>query len=146
MLLEKIDQDLKNALKEKNENITSALRNLKAAIKNAEIDKKSALSDDEVAKVIAKKVKQHKDSIESFKSGGREDLVAIEQSQMSVLEAYLPKQMGESEVEEIVKTTIAKLNPTPSDFGKVMKEVMNQVAGRADGSIVSKLVKQHLNG
>ncbi len=144
MLLEKIDQDLKIALKEKKEITISALRNLKAAIKNVEIEKKTPLSDDEVSKVIAKKVKQHKDSIESFEKGGREDLVATEKSQMAILESYLPKQMDEKEVEAIVKDTIAKLNPAPSDFGKVMKEVMNQVAGRTDGNVVSKFVKENL--
>src|SRR5574339_509256 len=101
MLLEQIDSDLKSALKEKNETQSSALRNLKAVLKNAEIDKQAALSDDEVMKVIAKKVKQHKDSITSFESGNRADLVATEKAQMQVLEKYLPQQLSEDEVRKI---------------------------------------------
>src|SRR5258708_39755937 len=90
MLLQKIDEDLKSALKEKNEAALSSLRNLKAALKNAEIEKQHALTDDEAMAVIAKKVKQHKDSIESFGQGYRQDLVQQETSQMAVLQKYLP--------------------------------------------------------
>ncbi len=85
MLLQQIDDDLKTAQKEKNEVHTSALRNLKAAIKNAEIEKGKSLGEDEVLSVLAKKVKQHRDSIESFKEGGRTDLVEHEEAEMSVL-------------------------------------------------------------
>lgn len=144
MVSQQIDDDLKAAQKEKNETAVSALRNLKASIQNAQIEKGSELSDDDVAKVIAKKVKQHKDSIESFIAGARTDLVAIEQAQMKVLEKYLPKQMEEAEVAKIVSETIAKLNATAADFGKVMKEVVVAVKGQADGSVISKLVKEQL--
>lgn len=144
MLLEKIDQDLKTSLKEKNEVATSALRNLKAALKNGEIEKGHALSDEEALSVVAKKVKQHKDSIESFKSGGREDLVSNEQSQMAVLQQYLPAAMSEEELAGIVKQAIADLGAGPADFGKVMKEVMAKTKGAADGNIISKIVKENL--
>lgn len=144
MLLEQIDQDLKTTLKEKNEVAVSSLRNLKAAIKNAEIEKKNQLTDAEVLSVIAKKVKQHKDSIESFKAGNREDLVLVEEKQMAVLQKYLPKQMDESELTSVVKQVIAEFNAQASDFGKVMKEVVAKVKGRADGSLISKIVKEQL--
>jgi uncharacterized protein YqeY len=144
MLIEQIDADLKQALKEKNEIVLSSLRNLKAALGNAEIEKKQPLTDDEALTVLAKKVKQHKDSIESFTKGDREDLAKHEIDQMAVLQKYLPAQMSESEVEAIVKKVIADLNATSADFGKVMKLVVAKVKGRADGSLISKFVKEQL--
>jgi uncharacterized protein YqeY len=144
MLLEQIDSDLKTALKEKNEIASSSLRNLKAAAKNAEIDAMKPLTDEQLMSVIAKKVKQHKDSIESFQAGGRNDLVEHEAAQMAVLQKYLPKAMDEAELSGIVSQTIAELKATPADFGKVMKEVVSKAKGRAEGNLISKLVKEQL--
>ncbi|OGE74395.1 MAG: glutamyl-tRNA amidotransferase [Candidatus Doudnabacteria bacterium RIFCSPLOWO2_02_FULL_42_9] len=144
MIEEQIDQDLKAALKEKNEIVVSSLRNLKAALKNSEIEKKKELSDEEATSIIAKKVKQHKDSIEGFKAGNRNDLVEHEQAQMAVLQKYLPAGMSEEEVATIVKQVIADSNATVKDFGKVMKEVMTRVKDAADGNVISKLVKENL--
>ena len=144
MLLEQIDQDLKVALKEKNDTVATELRSLKAALKNEEIDNKAALTDDQVTKVISKRVKQHKDSITSFEAGNRADLVSVEKAQMTVLEKYLPKQMDESEVAAVVKSTISSMNATVADFGKVMKEVTGKLKGAADGTLISKLVKENL--
>ncbi|HTL39721.1 MAG TPA: GatB/YqeY domain-containing protein [Methylomirabilota bacterium] len=142
--MEQIDADLKTALKEKNEVALSALRNLKAALKNAEIEKKSALTADDVLKVIAKKVKQHKDSITGFQAGNRSDLVEHEKLQMQVLEKYLPEQMDEAEVLKVVQDTISEMNASVADFGKVMKAVVAKISGGADGAVVSKLVKENL--
>lgn len=144
MLIEKIDQDLKVAMKDKNETALMELRTIKAALKNAEIEAGKALTDPDALKVMAKKLKQHKDSIESFTVGNRADLVAMETAQMAVLEKYLPKQMPEAEVAKIVEQTIREMNATTADFGKVMKEVVNKVKGQADGSVISKLVKEYL--
>jgi uncharacterized protein YqeY len=144
MLQEQIVADLTAAMKEKNEIALSALRNLKSAMKNAEIEKKSALTDDDVRKVIAKKVKQHKDSIESFKLGSRQDLADLEMSQMAVLQKYLPREMTEAELRQTVKDIISLMNANLADFGKVMKEVVTKIEGRADGNIVSKIVKEEL--
>lgn len=144
MLLQQIDGDLKKALKEKNELALSSLRNLKAALKNTEIEKQHALSDEEAISVIGKKVKQHKDSIESFKAGGRADLVEAEAGQMAVLQKYLPQAMSEAELTALVKQIIADSQASSKDFGKVMKEVMAKVKGAADGSIISKIVKENL--
>src|SRR3989344_912491 len=156
-LIQTIDQDLTTSLKAKDEIAVSALRNLKAAFKNAEIAAQTQsgraspteggrelLSDGEALKVVAKKVKQHKDSIESFAAGGRADLVANEQAQMKTLEKYLPQALPESEVAKIVDETIATGNATKADFGRVMKEVVAKVGARADGSVISKLVKERL--
>ncbi|OGE80702.1 MAG: hypothetical protein A3H72_02195 [Candidatus Doudnabacteria bacterium RIFCSPLOWO2_02_FULL_48_8] len=139
-----IDSDLKAALLEKDEVKISALRNLKAEIKNVEIEKQHALSDEEVLDVVRRKVKQHRDSIDSFMKGGRADLVDREQAQMAVLAKYLPQQLSEDEVKKLVSEVIAELRAAPSDFGKVMKEVLAKAGGRTDGSVVSKIVKEKL--
>jgi uncharacterized protein YqeY len=144
MLLQTIDADLKTALKEKQETVLSALRNLKAALTNAKIEHQGELSDEEVLKVIAKKVKQHKDSIQSFLAGNRADLAQTEQAQLAVLEQYLPAGLSDAEVSAIVAQTIDRLRPAGLDFGKVMKEAMKEIAGRADGQLVSQLVKEQL--
>ena len=144
MISEQLDQDLKAALKEKNETTVSSLRNIKAAFKNAEIEKKAPLDDTDAIKVLSKKVKQHRDSIESFTAGSRADLVAKEVAQMKVLEKYLPKAMAEAEVRELVAKVISDLSATAADFGKVMKEASGRAAGKADGSAISKVVKELL--
>ena len=144
MLSDRIEEDFKNAFKAKDEIAKSALGNLKAALKDAEISKRDKLTDAEVLSVVAKKVKQHKDSIESFIAGGRNDLVEVETAQLQILQKFLPAQMSESELVEIVKNSITSLNATAADFGKVMKDVVSKVKGQADGSVISKLVKENL--
>jgi len=144
MLLEQIENDYKIAFKAKDEVAKSSLSNVRAAIKNSELEKREPLTDQEVLAVVAKKVKQHKDSISEFEKGGRADLVTVEQNQMKILEKYLPKQMDESDVRKLVTETIANLNAKPSDFGKVMKEVLGKAAGGTDGSVVSRIVKEEL--
>ncbi|MBI2607426.1 MAG: GatB/YqeY domain-containing protein [Candidatus Doudnabacteria bacterium] len=144
MIEEKIEADLKKAMKEKNALVLSALRNLKAEMKNVAIAKGQKLADEEVIQVVNKKVRQHKDSIESFKAGGRADLEKLEQEQMTVLQQYLPKPLSEDEVQDLVKKVISELVAQPQDFGKVMKEVLSRAGGRTDGSIVSKIVKEEL--
>ncbi|MBI2356139.1 MAG: GatB/YqeY domain-containing protein [Candidatus Doudnabacteria bacterium] len=139
-----IDEDFKQAMLDKNEIAVSAIRNLKAEIKNTEIEKKRPLSESEVQDLVKRKVKQHKDSIESFRAGGREDLTNREQQQMEVLLKYLPKQMEEAEVRALVKEVITELSAQASDFGKVMKEVLARAKGTTDGSVVSKIVKEEL--
>lgn len=146
MLLETLNEDFKNAMREKNELVVGALRIVKSEIKNAEIEKGSVLTDDESLKVIAKKVKQHKDSIESFKSGNRPDLVEHEELQMAVLQKYLPQQMDEEAVRALVKAVVAETSATQADFGKVMKEVLVRASGQTDGSVVSKIAKEELAG
>lgn len=144
MILEAIESDFKQALRDKNEIAVSALRNLKAGIKNTAIEKRHELNEQEVLEVLRKKVKQHKDSIESFQAGGRADLTDREQQQMNVLLKYLPKQMDEPEARKLVIQVIGDLNAKSSDFGRVMKEVLARASGRTDGSVVSKIVKEEL--
>jgi uncharacterized protein YqeY len=145
MIQEQIEQDYKTAFKAKDEIGKSALSNLKAAVKSAEIDKREPLSDQEVIAVIAKKVKQHKDSIEGFKAGNRQDLVDQESAQMALLQKYLPAAMSEEDLTKIIKQVIADSSATAADFGKVMKEVMAKVKGQADGSTITKIVKENLS-
>ena len=147
MLLERIESDLKSAMKEKNEIKVSAIRMLKAAIKNKEIEKRvKALTDDEIIDVVAKQVKQRRDSIVEFEKGKRQDLVDKETKEISVLEYYLPARLSKEEltgiVQKIIQSSGAK---TKADMGKVMKEVMAETKGKADGSEVSRLVSSLLS-
>ncbi|HEX5430045.1 MAG TPA: GatB/YqeY domain-containing protein [Patescibacteria group bacterium] len=144
MLLDQIEQDFKDAFKARDEIKKSSLGNVRSALKDAEISKRDKLSEDEVSAVIAKKVKQHRDSITEFAKGGRQDLVDNETAQMQVLEKYLPKQLDESQIRKLVTEAIASTNAQASDFGKVMKQVLSQAKGAADGSIVSRIVKEEL--
>lgn len=144
-MIDQLETDFKQALKDKNEIAVSALRNLKAEIKNTAIEKHRELDEEEVMAVLRKKVKQHKDSIESFKAADRADLLTREEGQMAVLVKYLPQQLSEDEVRSLVKQAVTDLSATPSDFGKVMKEVLTKAGGKTDGSIVSKIVKEELS-
>lgn len=146
MLKEKIENDLKQALKEKNQAVISTLRMLNAAILNAEIAAmRKEFTDEDVLKVISQEVKKHKDSIEEYKKGGREDLVRKEEAELEILKKYLPKELSKEEIKKIVEEKIKELDARgPSDFGKVMGAVMKAVAGRAGGDAVSMVVKEVL--
>ena len=145
-ILQDIDNDLKEALKKKEEVAVSTIRMLKAALHNRKIEKKGEeLSETEVLKVIAKQIKQREDSIEQFKKGGRQELVDKETEETEVLKRYVPEQMGDEEVAAIVKKVIEESGAKDKkDFGNVMKAVMAQVKGRADGKLISQMVSQQL--
>lgn len=144
MIVDQIEQDFVAALKARDEITKSSLGNAKAALKDAAIQKREPLTDQEASAVLAKKVKQHKDSITEFEKGGRADLVQNEKAQMAVLEKYLPKQMEEAAVRDLVKSVITETQATAKDFGKVMKDVLARAAGQTDGSVVSRIVKEEL--
>lgn len=144
-LREQIDADIKAALKSGAKDKVSALRMLSAALKNKQIDKKRALTDEEVVETVRSLIKQRKDSIEQFAKGGRQDLVDKETSEVVVLEVYLPKQLAREEVEKIVRDAIAQTGAqSAKDMGKVMKALVPMLAGRADNKLVSELVKNAL--
>lgn len=145
MLKEKIFEDLKQAMKERNEIKTRVLRLLSSAIKNFEVEKMSPATDEEIGKLILKEMKKRQESILAYKNANREDLALEEEKELEILKEYAPKMLSEEEIREIVKKTIDELNATPKDFGKVMKEVMSKLKGRADGSLVSKVVKELLS-
>lgn len=144
-MLPKIEADLKNAMKSKDEIKLGTLRMLKSAIQNKEIDKRQPLTDNEILEVIQKQVKQRKDSIAEFQKANRQDLLQKETAEICVLEQYLPKALSETElkgiVQKAIQTTGAK---SKADMGKIMKEVMPQVAGRADGKQVNQVVSSLL--
>ncbi|MEW6407364.1 MAG: GatB/YqeY domain-containing protein [Patescibacteria group bacterium] len=147
-LFKKIQDDLKTALKEKNAEKISTLRMLISDIKNEEIakKKKGKLEDAEIQAVVSRAVRRHKDSIESYRAGSREDLAKKEEGELQILQNYLPKQISQEELEKIINEAISNLGASsPLDFGKVMGAVMKQVKGKADGKLVGEMVKAKLN-
>ncbi len=143
-ILETIEQDFKNALKNKLVLDLSVLRMLKSAIKNQAINDRVAeidLADNTILAVIKRELKKRNDAIVSFENGGRPELAANEKAEAEILVAYLPPQMSEQDLEKIVDQVIAS---GASNFGQVMKEVMQQTGGQADGQILQKIVKAKL--
>jgi uncharacterized protein YqeY len=123
------------------------IRGLKSDIKYKEIEKKQPLTEEEVLAVLSSAAKRRKDSIEQFAKGGREDLVAKETAELNMISAYLPQQMGDDQLLEIVIATISETGASgPNDLGKVMKEIMPKVKGRADGNKVRQMIATKLAG
>jgi len=150
MLNKQIQEDLLSAMKAKDAVSVSVLRMLKSALENKKIEKKIAkdqdLPDADCVAVIKSELKKRKDSIDAYTEAKRNDLVEQEQAEAAILEKYLPEQMSEDQVvaivQEVIKTTGAE---SPSDFGKVIGQVMAKTKGQADGQLVSKVVKEELN-
>lgn len=144
-LADQIQQDLRQAMKGKEAVRLVALRMLLAAIKNREIEERHALADDVVLKVVSTLIKQREESIALYRQGGREELAAKEEAEIVYLRAYLPQQMSSTELEHMIDAAIAETGATSNrDMGKVMKIVVPKIAGRADGKIVSDLVRKKL--
>jgi len=138
---------MKKAAKERNSLALSALRMALAATRNKEIEVRGEIGDEGVVKVLATMVKQRRESIDLFRQGGRIDLAEKEAEEIAVLEAYLPKPIPESEIEALAREAIAAAGAKlPADMGRVMKELMPKVAGRADGRIVNEIVRRLLTG
>jgi uncharacterized protein YqeY len=145
-LLDTINQDLKAAMLSKDVIVRDTLRMLIADIKRFEIDERVEADDTKVSDLINKNVKQRRDSIAQFKSGGREDLVATEEEQLNVILKYLPEQLSEKEIQELVQDGIAAVSAeSMKDMGKLMGHLKPIFKGKADMSIVSKLVKELLS-
>jgi uncharacterized protein len=146
-LAERLDSDLKDAMRARETLRLGAIRRARAALKNAEIEARGALPDDAAARVLRGLVKQHRESIDQFRAGGRDDLVARESEEMAVLEAYLPEQMDEAAITAIVAEVVAAEGASgPADLGRVMKAAMARVAGRADGKEVRAIAQRLLEG
>ena len=138
-------EDLKTAMKNKDKERLAVIRMVKGSIQMSELNKKHELSDEEVIEVISKEIKSRKDSINEFKKGGREDLIQKTQNEINILSEYLPKQLTEEEITEIIDAVFNKVKPESSkDMGKVMKELKPQVSGKADMGLVSKIVKNKI--
>lgn len=145
-LKQRILDDTKEAMKAKNMDKVNALRFLQAAVKNKEIEvRPNALTDDDVISVLRKSVKQRQDSIEQYTTAGRTDLADKEKLELSLIEAYLPQQMGADQIMAIVKQVIQEVGATsPKEMGTVMKAVQVKTQGAADNKLVSEIVKKLL--
>jgi uncharacterized protein YqeY len=144
-LREKITDDMKAAMKAREAEKLSAIRLLQAALKQKEVDERITLSDSDVLGIIDKMLKQRRDSIEQFRAGNRPDLVAKEEFEVNVLQAYLPAQLSDAEVMKILDEVIAQTGAQGArDMGKVMNTLRPLVAGRADMGKLSGLVKARL--
>lgn len=165
MIADQIKQDLINSQKEKNEVAVSCLRMLRSSITNKEIEKRlkiveaspaieeselgiqSKLIDEEIIEVISSEVKKRRDSITSFEAGGRGDLAEREKTEVDILKKYMPVEMTEEEIRNLVKDIIAKTGAKDiKEIGLVMKEVVPQTKGRSDGNLVGKIVREALGG
>ena len=146
-LLERLNNDMKQAMKNKEKDKLSVIRMVKASLQNEAIKLGTTeLSDDAELTVLSREVKQRKDSLHEFDKAGRQDLVDKLRTELEILELYLPKQLSEEELSEIVKETISEVGATSkAEMGKVMAAIMPKVKGKADGSLVNKFVQQHLS-
>ncbi|MDR3770118.1 MAG: GatB/YqeY domain-containing protein [Sutterella parvirubra] len=145
MIKDRIREDMKAAMRSHDAARLSTIRLLLAAIKQREIDEQIEAGDEDVLAVIGKMVKQRRDSVEQYRSGGREDLAANEQAEIDVLSTYLPQQLSDEEVAAIVEEAVAEVGMTGmAAMGKVMSVVKPRVNGRADLGKVSALIKARL--
>lgn len=144
-LRERLVEEMKDAMKAKDEIRLSAVRLVRSTIKNKEIEKRRELEEQEIAEVISSLVKQRRESIRMFRDAGRDELVAKEERELDVLLSFLPRQLSEEEVKAAVAQAISETGASsPADMGKVMKALMPVVSGKSDGKLVSELVKQAL--
>ncbi|MBU5455498.1 hypothetical protein EDD65_102115 [Keratinibaculum paraultunense] len=144
-LKKKLMEDFKISMKNKETIRKNTITMVRAAIKQKEVDERKQLGDEEIIDIISKQLKEKKNAIEDFKRGERQDLVELTQKEMDILLEYLPEQLTEEKIEEIVVKTIDEIGAeTMKDMGLVMKSVMPKVKGRADGNTVSEIVKKHL--
>ena len=140
-----ITEDMKSAMRSQNKTLLGTIRLLLAAIKQREVDERIVLSNADVLDVIIKMIKQRKDSVAQFTTGGRMDLVNIESQEIQVLQAYLPEPLSEAEIKKMVDEIVVKTGASGiKDMGKVMNELREKVQGRADMGALGALVKQRL--
>ena len=145
-LKQKLTDDLKQAMKDGDKVRRSAIRLVLAAVKNAEIARQAALEDGDILGIIAKEVRQRQESIEAFKEGNRQELVAQEEAEMAVLKEYLPRQMTREEIIVAARQVIKEVGAQgPRDKGKVMPKLITQLKGRADGREINAVVTELLS-
>ncbi len=150
-LQQQINNDLKQAMRNKQEQEVSVLRMLMSAIKNKEIALRKggdvSLTEEQIIEVLTSEIKKSKDSIIAYKQGDRQDLAEKEKREIKIIEKYLPEQMSDEEIEKVVKEVVDSMGDVGiKDFGKVMGQVMPRVKGKADGGRVSEIVKKVLAG
>ncbi len=144
-LIEEIDDELKDAMRARDAERRDALRLILNALKGSQKELQRPLSEDEELQVLQRERKRRLEAAEAFRSGGREEQAASEERELEILEEFMPDPLSEDEVEEIVDDVIAEVGATSmADLGRVMADVMPQIAGRADGSQVSQIVREKL--
>ena len=142
---EQLSDDLKTAMKAQDAVTKDTVRLIRAAMKNAEIEKGCLLDDAGALDVLARMAKQYRDSITTYRDNGREDLAVREEAELAVVARYLPEQLGEDEVRTLAEQAVAELGASgPQDRGKVMGRLMPQLKGKADGSVVNRIVGELL--
>ncbi|OUM87473.1 MAG: aspartyl-tRNA amidotransferase [Bacillus thermozeamaize] len=146
VLAERLSEDLKQAMKEKDKLRLSVIRMVRAAIKNAEIEKRRPLNEDEIIDVLSRELKQRQESLQEFEKAGRQDLSEQVQQEIQILRQYLPEPLDDQALQELVKEAIQAVGAiSKRDLGKVMSYLMPKVKGRADGKKVNQMVQQQLN-
>ncbi len=144
-LKQKLTDDLKQAMKDGDKVKRSAIRLLMSAVNNAEIARRAPLEDTDILGIITKEVRQRRESIEAFKQGNRQDLVAQEEAELAILQEYLPQQMTREEIAEAARRVIEEVGALgPGDKGKVMPKLIAQLKGRADGQEINAVVSELL--
>ena len=144
-LKQKLQEDLKSSMKNKDAIKKSVITLIRSSIKQYEVDNRVELQDDEIVDLIAKQLKQTRDSREEFAKAGRDDLVSKAEAEIEVLKEYLPQQLSEEELNEIVISTISEVGATSmKDMKKIMTSIMPKVKGRAAGKLINELVKKNL--
>jgi len=142
---EKILTDLKNAMKNQNKDLLNVVRMIKGAIQLEEINLKRELNDDEIVAVISKQIKIRKETINELKDSGRDDLLNQTSKEIEILEKYMPAMMSEEDINKVLDEVFNEINPTSqADIGKIMGKVSPLLKGKADMSLVNKLVKERL--
>ncbi|MDG5786541.1 GatB/YqeY domain-containing protein [Evansella sp. AB-P1] len=144
-LLDQLNQDMKDAMKKKEKQRLTVIRSLKSALQNEAIDLGRELSDDESLTVLSREMKKLKESLQGYEQANREDLVEKTKVEIELVEVYMPSQLSDEELEQIVKETISEVGATSkADMGKVMGAIMPKVKGRADGKKINQLVQKLL--
>lgn len=146
-IAQRLEADLKEALRARDVIRTSTIRLARAAIKNAEIERQRVLTDDETTAILQHEVKRRREAIEGFSRGGRDDLVAKEQLEMAILLGYLPAPLEDDALRRVVAEVVGEVGATSErDIGRVMGPVMRRVQGRAEGKTVERIVREALRG
>ena len=146
-LQERLTEDMKAAMKAGEKDTLGVIRRAIAAMKNARIDKKADLDEQDEIKVVRSMAKQHRESIEQFRAAGREDLATKEEAELEILSVYLPPEMDEGQLDTIIDEVMAETGASSmKDMGTVIKAVMARTAGQAEGGVVSAKVKERLGG
>lgn len=145
-LANRLNEDMKLAMKNKDKFRLSVIRMLRSSIQNSEIELRRSLEDDEVLEVLNREIKQRRDSLQEFEKANRPDLAEPLKAELEIIQVYLPEQLSEEELDQIVKQTVQEVGASSkADMGKVMGALMPKIKGRADGKFVNQLVQKHLS-